>query len=114
MDPSEMADSENVDYSNTQSLLLLIYDTAIKDVKMEEIEPPLKKEDDVLTAVSKLMMQLKTKKDFNETYMKLGLLSKGANGKIFAVKSWKKHDFYAMKEICFKHLSANIMYEILR
>eukprot|EP01084_Bolivina_argentea_P035686 66145_1 len=126
---------ENVDYSNTKSLLKHIYesmakydmnmnlkqkhsiskpDIAIQEVKMEEIEAPLKKEDDVLTAVSKLMMQLKTKKDFNETYMKLGLLSKGANGKIFAVKSWKKHDFYAMKEICFKHLSANIMYEILR
>eukprot|EP01083_Nonionella_stella_P250619 865512_1 len=70
---------------------------------------------DILQAVSKFMMELQTKKDFNNKYIKLGLISKGANGKIYAVKSWSaKDEFYAMKEICFKNLNINILYEILR
>eukprot|EP01083_Nonionella_stella_P004442 12843_1 len=46
---------------------------------------------DVLTVVSKMMMHFKTKTDLNELYIELPLLSKGANGKIFGIKLWKKH-----------------------
>ncbi len=61
------------------------------------------------------MIELQTKKDFNNKYIKLGLISKGPNGKIYAVKPWaKKDEFFAMKAIRFKNLNINILYEILR
>eukprot|EP00484_Ammonia_sp_Unknown_P002503 CAMPEP_0197076212 /NCGR_PEP_ID=MMETSP1384-20130603/211998_1 /TAXON_ID=29189 /ORGANISM="Ammonia sp." /LENGTH=626 /DNA_ID=CAMNT_0042515065 /DNA_START=161 /DNA_END=2041 /DNA_ORIENTATION=- len=88
-----------------------------RDCKQQQTPLPMDsgvRDADVLLEVSKLMMSLKTKKDFNAKYMKLGLISQGANGKIFAIKSWQKREFLAMKEICFKSLNIHILYEILR
>eukprot|EP01084_Bolivina_argentea_P173635 300776_1 len=60
------------------------------------------------------MMKTNTIKEFNIKYMKLGQISKGANGTIYAVKNWKTRKYYASKEISFKNLNIRIFYEILR
>ena len=71
--------------------------------------------DNVLNAVSKLMMECQTQKDFNSKYMKLGIIARGANGKVYKIKSWKQQNkFFAMKEISFKNLSIHILYQLLR
>lgn len=99
-------DDKNVDYNDTNALLKHVYKSLFK---------PKQNKNNVLNLVSNMMMSLKTKKDFNTKYMKLGLITKGANGKIFAIKTWKnKKELYAMKEIYFKDLNIKILYEILR
>merc|ERR1712087_430651 len=45
--------------------------------------------------------------------MKLNMISKGANGKIFGVKSWHKSEFFAMKQIDFEYLDIATIYKIL-
>eukprot|EP01083_Nonionella_stella_P013287 37415_1 len=109
--------SQNVDYSNAKSLLNHIHNTLAQyDININtKMTPKDNKENElnILNAVSELMVQLKTNKDFDKKYIKLGLLSEGANGQVFVVKSWQTQQYYAMKELCFKHLNVNQMFDVL-
>merc|ERR1712048_1506971 len=101
--------SRNVKCNDTKSILQHIHSSANK----YNLSITGDKNENVLTKVSELMMQLATKKDFNQKYMKLNMISKGANGKIFGVKSWDKSEFFAMKQIDFEYLNIETIYKIL-